>query len=182
MEDIILALVIYSFSLCITILSGRYCVGRDNSGKVIWERDGGFSTMWVNLRQENHYKLLNLLFYRIESLDTKKLRVPLWSIILKSNFYLQFVLLIVGTILTRDFFFTMAVVGYFLLSSIGACFVVLQFVDYLLWRFNGREDKYIENVFSFKVLLIYIIVQLIALLIMIVDIHEVSLMQASYFN
>ena len=35
MDDIILALVIYSFSLCITILSGRYCVGRDNSGKVI---------------------------------------------------------------------------------------------------------------------------------------------------
>lgn len=166
MGDIAAVLVLYAFSLCITIFSGRYATGNGSNGKVSWEYDGGFSTMWVSLRQENHYKLLKLLFYRIETLDIKKLRVPLWSIILKSNFYLQFVLIIIGATFTGDLLFVIGIVAIFLLFSAASCFIILQFVDYLLWRFNGREDKYIENVFSLKVLFIYIIVQLVALLLM----------------
>lgn len=159
-----LTMLLWILILVLTILSGRKSYGNvKNPAKASWEDEGGHSVMWVDMRQNNRYILLNLLFYKIDALDVIRLRIPLWSIILKSNFYLNLILFIVGITFTTDFELIMLVLSLFTIYSALVCFTILQLIDYLIWKYIcGCEQKYIDNLLSPKVIFIYLFVQLTA--------------------
>ena len=67
-----------------------YILASHDKKSVFWDTDDlwGNSFLWIKMTTFKRRKILKYLFYEEKLLDYRTLRVPAWSLILKSNFYL----------------------------------------------------------------------------------------------
>ena len=107
------------------------------------------------------------MFYEEKLLDYRTLRVPAWSLILKSNFYLNIILFIIAAIFFNEYLSAVQFLSVlFTVSSAVMCLFIIPSIEYVIWKFFIHEDKYIENFIILKVILIYILFQICSIFIM----------------
>lgn len=170
-------ILIFTFIMQIILTQSLIVIDKKS---VIWDRDGfyGHSLMWIKMTTFKQRKILKYLFYEEKLLDYKTLRVPVWSLIFKSNIYLNIISLIIGFVLSIislivGFDFLKAITYglqsiciMFTLASGVVCLLIVPFIEYIIWKFFIHEDKYIENFIILKVILLYILFQICSIFIM----------------
>lgn len=135
-----------------------------NKSPTFWnsKQYGGF--LWIKMTTFKRKKILKYLFYNEKVLDKRTLRVPVWSLILKSNFYINIIVLIITILFFTEY---LSIIQFFCIlftvSSTEVCLFIVPLIEYIIWKFFIHEDKYIEKFIILKIFFLYIIFQTCAI-------------------
>jgi len=146
-----------------------YILASHDKKSVFWDTDDfwGHSFLWIKMNTFKRRTILKYLFYDEKLLDYRTLRVPAWSLILKSNFYLNIILFIIAAIFFNEYLSAVQFLSVlFTVSSAIVCLFIIPLIEYVIWRFFIHEDKYIENFIILKLILLYILSQVCSIFIM----------------
>ena len=104
-----------------------YILASHDKKSVFWDTDDfwGHSFLWIKMNTFKRRTILKYLFYDEKLLDYRTLRVPAWSLILKSNFYLNIILFIIAAIF---FFIILKLILLYILSQVCSIFIMKFFL------------------------------------------------------